>query len=80
MRKARKRLNTQLNLNGYVQVNLLPGVSFRSTAAVNVVRTRNQAFDDTLTNNAKSNNKQPLVLLTSAEGLQITSSNVIDVH
>lgn len=75
--ETRKRLNQQLNLNGYIQVNLLPNLSFRSTAAFNLNRTRNQAFDDTLTNNAKSNNKQPLVLLSSLEGMQITNSNVL---
>jgi TonB-linked SusC/RagA family outer membrane protein len=75
--ETRRRLNNQLNLNGYIQINLLKNLSFRSTAAVNFNRTRNQAFDDTLTNNAKSYQKQPLIQLVSTEATQISNSNVL---
>ncbi|GAA4749835.1 TonB-dependent receptor [Flavisolibacter ginsenosidimutans] len=75
--ETRRRYSTQLNLNGYFQFNILNNLSFRSTAAYNITRTRNQSFDDTLTNNAKSNNKQPLILLNNTESVQITNSNVL---
>lgn len=75
--ETRRRLNTQLNFNGYFQFSILPNLIFRSTAAYNINRTRNQSFDDTLTNNAKSNNKQPLVLLNNTESVQLTNSNVL---
>lgn len=75
--ETRRRYNTQLNVNGYFQFTILKNLVFRSTAGYNVNRTRNQSFDDTLTNNAKSNNKQPLVLLNNLEGIQITNSNVL---
>lgn len=75
--ETRRRYNTQFNINAYFQYTIVPNVSFRSTAAYNINRTRNQSFDDTLTNNAKSNNKQPLILLNNFEGVQITNSNVL---
>ncbi len=75
--ETRKRLNTQLNLSAYVQINLAKNLSLRSTVGVNSTRTRNQAFDDTLTNNAKSYQKMPLISLGSQEGLQISNSNVL---
>lgn len=75
--ETRKRYNTQLNMNAYFQVNIIKNLNFRSTTAYNINRTRNKSFDDTLTNNAKSNNKQPLVYLNYTEGVQITNSNVL---
>ncbi len=75
--ETRRRYNTQFNMNAYAQFTILPNLSFRTTAAYNINRTRNQSFDDTLTNNAKSNNKQPLVLMNNFEGVQLTNSNVL---
>jgi TonB-linked SusC/RagA family outer membrane protein len=75
--ETRKRYQTQFNINGYVQVNLIKYLTFRTTLAYNVNRVKNRSFDDTLTNNAKSNNKQPLVVLSDGEGIQITNSNVL---
>ncbi|MFT3827919.1 MAG: TonB-dependent receptor [Chitinophagaceae bacterium] len=75
--ETRRRYTTQYNVTGYFQFNILRNLTFRSTAAYTVSRTKNQSFDDTLTNNAKSNNKQPLVLLNNNEMVQITNSNVL---
>lgn len=75
--ETRERYNTQFNTNGYIQINLLPNVNFRSTVGYSINRTKNRSFDDTLTNSAKSNNRQPLVRLTGSEGVQITNSNVL---
>lgn len=75
--ETRRRKTALLNLNAYFQLNLIKNVSFRSTVAYNQNTVRNQSFDDTLTNNAKANNKQPLVLLNTTESVQITNSNVL---
>lgn len=75
--ETRRRKYTQLNVNAYFQFTPIKNLSFRSTAAYNVNRTGNKSFDDTLTNNAKSNNKQPLVSLNNTESVQITNSNVL---
>ena len=75
--ETRLRYTTQFNINGYFQVTLAKNLNFRSTAAYNINRTQNKSFDDTLTNNAKSNNKQPLVVLNNSQSVQITNSNVL---
>ncbi|HVG40558.1 MAG TPA: TonB-dependent receptor [Chitinophagaceae bacterium] len=75
--ETRRRNTAQLNTNAYFQFNILKNLSFRTTAAYNINRIRNQSFDDTLTNNAKSNNKQPLVFLNNFESIQMTNSNVL---
>lgn len=75
--EVRRRNTAQLNTNVYFQFALLKNLTFKTTAAYNTNRIRNQSFDDTLTNNAKSNNKQPLVLLNNFESVQMTNSNVL---
>jgi TonB-dependent starch-binding outer membrane protein SusC len=75
--ETRRRYYTQLILSGYFQFNILKNLSFRSTAAYTVNTTRNKSFDDTLTNNAKTNNKQPVVVLDNIQSVQITNSNVL---
>lgn len=75
--ETRNRYNTQLNFNGYFQVDIVKNLYFRSTAGYTVNSTRNQAFDDTLTNNAKTYNKQPIVSLSNSKNVQLTNSNVL---
>lgn len=75
--ETRRRSTAQLNTNAYFQIGIAKNLNFRTTAAYNINRVRNQSFDDTLTNNAKSNNRQPLVLLNNSESIQMTNSNVL---
>lgn len=74
--ETRRRYYSQLILNGYFQFNILRNLSFRSTAAYTVNRTRTRSFDDTLTNIAKTYNKQPVAVLDNSQSVQITNSNV----
>lgn len=75
--ETRQRYYTQLSLNGYFQFSIGKNLSLRSTAAYIFNSTRNRSFDDTLTNNAKTNNKQPVVVLDNNQSAQITNSNVL---
>jgi TonB-linked SusC/RagA family outer membrane protein len=75
--ETRRRYYTQLVLNGYFQFDILKNLSLRSTAAYTLSSTRNRSFDDTLTNNAKSYNKQPLIVLDNNQSAQLTNSNVL---
>ncbi|MBW8684672.1 SusC/RagA family TonB-linked outer membrane protein [Chitinophaga rhizophila] len=75
--EVRKRYINQLNLNGNFSVELIKHVTFRSQLAFNVTNTNNRSFDDTLTNNAKSNNKQPVVILGDNQVMQLVNSNVL---
>ncbi|KAA2239841.1 SusC/RagA family TonB-linked outer membrane protein [Chitinophaga agrisoli] len=75
--EVRKRYINQLNLNGYFSVELVKKLTFRSQVAYNVTSTENRSFDDTLTNNAKSYNKQPVVSLGNNQSIQIVNSNVL---
>jgi len=75
--ETRRRYYTQMVLNGYFQYNIVKNLSFRSTAAYTINRTRNKSFDDTLTNNAKTYNKQPVIVLDNNQSVQITNSNVL---
>ncbi|QHS63314.1 SusC/RagA family TonB-linked outer membrane protein [Chitinophaga agri] len=75
--EVRKRYINQLNLNANFSVALVKNVSFRSQLAFNLTNTNNRSFDDTLTNNAKSNNKQPVVVLGDNQVSQLVNSNVL---
>jgi TonB-linked SusC/RagA family outer membrane protein len=75
--ETRRRYYTQLSLNAYFQFNIGKNLSLRSTAAYIINSTRNKSFDDTLTNNAKTYNKQPVVVLDNTQSIQITNSNVL---
>ncbi|MCS3797202.1 SusC/RagA family TonB-linked outer membrane protein [Niastella sp. OAS944] len=75
--ETRRRYYTQLILNAYIQFNILRNLSLRSTAAYTVNSTRNRSFDDTLTNNAKTYNKQPVIVFDNSQSILITNSNVL---
>ncbi len=75
--ETRRRYYTQLSLNTYFQFNILKNLTLRSTAAYIVNSTRTRSFDDTLTNIAKTYNKQPVALLDNSQSVQITNSNVL---
>ena len=64
-------------LDGFFQYTIVRNLSFRSTAAYILSRTRNKSYDDTLTNTAKTYNKQPFIDLDNMQVAQITNSNVL---
>jgi len=75
--EVRRRNTSQLNLSANFSYEIVKHLTFRSQAAYNIVSVVNRSFDDTLTNNAKSNNKQPVVTLSENSGTQIVNSNVL---
>ena len=73
----RKNNTDVLNLSGYVDIRLAPFLTFRSTAGIDMTNTRQDAFDDTLTSNAKANGIQPIASVNMAKRVSIDNSNVI---
>ncbi len=75
--ETRNRYSTQFNVNGFVQIAFARNLTFRSNASYTVNKSWTESFDDTLTNNAKSNNRQPVVNLSDNQTNQVTLSNLL---
>lgn len=73
----RRRLNTTLNLSGYVSYDFNKYVSFKTTLGVDLYNTRQESFDDTLTSNARSNFEMPVAGIKTAGTTSINNSNVL---
>ena len=73
----RKNNTDVLNLSGYLDIKLARFLTFRSTAGVDITNIRQDAFDDTLTSNAKANGVQPIASVNMAKRISIDNSNVI---
>ncbi|MBE7174227.1 MAG: TonB-dependent receptor [Williamsia sp.] len=73
----RKNMTDVLNLSGYADIRLAPFLTFRSTAGVDMTNTRQNAFDDTLTSNAKANGVQPIASVNTGKRISINNSNVL---
>lgn len=73
----RNRYNTVFNVNAYAQLNFGKYVSFRTTASYEINATRNRTYDDTLTNLAKSYNRQPVLSENSSRRVVLYNSNVL---
>ncbi|MCG2613521.1 TonB-dependent receptor [Terrimonas sp. NA20] len=65
------------NFNGYVNINLFKGVSFRSTFGYDFTNTQGKSFDDTITANSKNNGaRMPIAGLSDTRRSVINNSNV----
>ncbi|MGX5817886.1 SusC/RagA family TonB-linked outer membrane protein [Chitinophaga lutea] len=74
----RKNPSDNLNLNGYVNLSLTRFLSFRTTLGYDLTNQQFRMFDDTITNNAKSNSAgQPLASIISQKRVSINNSNVL---
>lgn len=73
----RRRLNTTLNLSGYVSYEFNKLLSFRTTLGVDIYNTRQESFDDTLTSNARSNFEMPVASIFTGANTTINNSNVL---
>jgi TonB-linked SusC/RagA family outer membrane protein len=73
----RKNLDNILNLNGSFTYDINKYLSFRSTLGFDIVNTRQQAFDDTITNNARSNSNMPLASINTISKNTLNNSNVL---
>ncbi len=74
----RKSYSNTTNLSGYIDLKLTGFLSFRTTAGVNITNTRQNAYDDTITNNSKLNGStQPLASIGTTQNVIINNSNVL---
>ena len=77
MAQYRKSYNSILDLNAYGNYTFTKWLSFRSTIGYDNNNLRSDAFDDTLTYNAKSNGAgQPIASINSTIKTSIDNSNV----
>lgn len=73
----RRKTNRVLNLNANITYQPFKNLTIRSIAAIDYNSTEARAFDDTITNNSRTNNKQPLITLNNASTRTINNSNTI---
>ena len=73
----RRRTNRVLNLNANVTYQPTKHLTLRSVAAVDYNATESRSFDDTITNNSRTNNKQPLLTLGNSQTRTINNSNTL---
>ena len=72
----RLRTSTAYNYNGYLNYNILPKLTFRSTFGYDVNAPETKAFDDTLTATSRTYSRMPVLYLTNARTTTINNSNV----
>ncbi|RYZ47099.1 MAG: SusC/RagA family TonB-linked outer membrane protein, partial [Sphingobacteriales bacterium] len=73
----RRKLNTTLNLSGYVSYDFNKYLSFKSTLGVDMYNTRQDAFDDTITSVARQNFDMPVASILNGTNRTINNSNVL---
>ena len=73
----RKNKLNVLNLNGNINYNVVKNVFINSVISYNVSNTELRAFDDTVTNNARAYNTQPVLSITSGQAVTINNSNTV---
>lgn len=73
----RRRLNTTLNLSGYISYEFNKYLSFRTTLGIDLYNTRQESFDDTLTSNARTNFEMPVASIFTGSNTTINNSNVL---
>ncbi|WP_107829032.1 TonB-dependent receptor [Mucilaginibacter yixingensis] len=77
----RKKSNNVLDLNAYLNFNIIKNVTIRSVAAIDYNNTNSRSFDDTVTYNARTTGgKQPLILVANNNIRTINNSNTIDYN
>ena len=76
----RKTTNRVLNINGSITYQPTKHLTIRSVASIDYNFTDARAFDDTVTNNARTNNNQPLITQTTGNIRTINNSNTIDYN
>jgi TonB-dependent starch-binding outer membrane protein SusC len=72
----RKRTLTVYNINGYANYSFNKFLSFKSTFGFDNSQTEIRAFDDTLTGNARTYNKMPVLSMNQIKLATINNSNV----
>lgn len=73
----RNRTTTAYNYNGYLNLNILKSLSFRSTFGYDVNKQLSHAYDDTLTSTSRSFSKLPIATLSNNDRYTINNSNVL---
>ena len=72
----RNRITTAYNYNGYINYNITPKIVFRSTFGYDVNQVETDAYDDTLTANARTWSRLPDLTVTNGKTTTINNSNV----
>ncbi len=73
----RRRTNRVLNLNANITYQPIKNLTLRSVAAIDYNWTEARAYDDTVTNNSRTNNKQPLITVNNNLTRTINNSNTV---
>jgi len=73
----RLRTVTAYNFNGYLNYSFAKNFSFRSTFGYDVNKTESDAYDDTLTANARANSRLPILTISNNDRYTINNSNVV---
>ncbi len=73
----RRNTSNIANLGLYADIKLTSFLSFRTTGGVDYTNIRMQAFDDTITSNAKTNSNQPLAYIGNSTRYTLNNSNVL---
>lgn len=73
----RRNANDLINLNGYFSLKLANHLTFRSTAGVNSTADRNEAFNGTITQEARRYGNLPTAIINTRNIVTINNSNVL---
>jgi TonB-linked SusC/RagA family outer membrane protein len=67
-----------VNVTGYVSLELIKGLTFKSTAGMTNTDTRVNAYNGSVTSVARQNANLPVVVINTGNGLAITNSNTLN--
>jgi TonB-linked SusC/RagA family outer membrane protein len=73
----RRNIDNILNLNGSVTYDFNKYLSFRTTLGIDITNTRQNTFDDTITNNARQNSNMPIASINTLTRNTLNNSNVL---
>ncbi|MDT3401377.1 SusC/RagA family TonB-linked outer membrane protein [Mucilaginibacter terrae] len=77
----RKRSNNAMNLNAYLNFNVVKNVTARTVAAIDYNNTNSRSFDDTVTYNSRTTGaKQPLILVGNNNIRTINHSTTLNYN
>ncbi len=73
----RNKITTAYDYNGYLNFNITPKLTFRSTYGYDVNGVEADAYDDTLTANSRTWSRMPDLTVTNNKTITINNSNVL---
>ncbi len=73
----RRNTTSIANVSLYGELRFTNYLTFRTTVGVDYTNTRQEAFDDTITNSSKQNGTQPMAGIGTSERVTLNNSNVL---